>query len=104
MERKQLTRCNEVWNWIKDEVNKSRTDEEVVIYSIKTKLEIQKKPAKEPRKKKLTEGSPVFLTYNELRSCWDIEMSWKFGSFNKLDLIIEKLKQTATMNCLHLMK
>ena len=38
MERKQSTRCTKVWNRIKGEVNKSRTDEEFV----KRKNEIRK--------------------------------------------------------------
>ena len=62
------------------------------------------KAYKRAKEKKQTEGSPVLLMYTELRRCWDIERSWKSQSSNKLEMIIEKLKQTATMNRLVLMK
>ena len=57
----------------------------------KTKLEIQMKPTKEPRKKQ-TEGSPVFPTNTELKRSWDIDISWKSRSSTKLKLTKEKLK------------
>ena len=52
------------------------------------------KEAYKKAKEKQTEGSPVFPTYTELRRCWDMRMSWKSQNPNKLELIIEKLKQT----------
>ena len=70
----------------------------------KNKIKNSKEAYKRSKEKKHTEGSPVFPTYNELRRCWDIEMSWKSRSSNKLEMMIEKLEQTATMNHLHLMK
>ena len=54
--------------------------------------------------KKQTEGSPVFPICTELWRRWDIEIPRKSRSSNKLDLLIEKLKQNATMNRLRLMK
>ena len=65
---------------------------------IRNSKEAYKRPIEKNRHK------AAFLTYTELRRCWDIEMSWKSRSSNKLDRIIEKLKQTATMNSLHLVK
>ena len=60
----------------------------------KYKIRNSKEAYKRAKGKKQTEGSPVFPTYAELR-CWDIEMSWKSRSSNKLELLIEKLKQIA---------
>ena len=40
----------------------------------------------------------------DLRRCWGIEMPLMSQSSSKLELIIEKLKQTATMKNLYLMK
>ena len=57
------------------------------------------KRAKEENRQKA-----AFPTYTELRRCWNIKMSWKSRSSSKLELLIEKLKQTATMNLLRLMK
>ena len=70
----------------------------------KNKIRNSKEVYKRAKEKKQTEGSPVFPTHTELRRCWDTEISWKSESSNKLELLIEKLKQTATTNCLRLMK
>ena len=41
----------------------------------KNEIRNSKEAYKKAKDKKKTEGSPVFLTYTELRRCWDIEMS-----------------------------
>ena len=69
----------------------------------KNEIRNSKEAYKRPKEKN-RQGSPVFTTYTELWRCWEIEISRKSWSSNKLELIIEKLKQTANMNRLHLMK
>ena len=89
----QSTRRNLVWNRIKDEVNKVG----LIKNSLQCKNKIRNsKEMQVCQGKKQREGSPVFLKYTELRSCWDIGMSWKSRSSKKLELIIKKLKQTTT--------
>ena len=95
----QSTRCNEVWNWIKDEVNKVGLKKNLL--QCKNKIRNSKEAYKEPRKKtdrRLTWISDVFLI------CSDKEMSGKSRSSNQSELIIEKLKPTTTMNRLRLVK
>ena len=70
----------------------------------RNKIRNLKEAYKIAKEKKQTEVSPVFSTHAEARRFWDIEISWKFRSSKKLELIIEKAKQTTTMNSLHLMK
>ena len=95
----QSTRCNEVWNWIKDEVNKVGLKKNLL--QCKNKIRNSKEAYKEPRKKtdrRLTWISDVFLI------CSDKEMSGKSRSSNQSELIIEKLKPITTMNRLRLVK
>ena len=89
-------------NRIKDEVNKVEPMKDLL--QCKNKIRNSKEVYKSAMEKKQTEGSPVFSTHTESRRCWDTEMSWKSRSSNKLELIIEKLKQTTTRNRLRLMK
>ena len=97
----QSARCNKVWNRIKGKVNKVGLIKSLL--HCKSKIRNSKEAYKRAKEKQI-EGSPVFPTYTELTRCWDIEMSWKSRSSNKLELIIEKLKQTTTMNRQRLMK
>ena len=71
--------------------------------SVKIKLEIQKKSTKEPWKKTVRRLSCIFDIY-WIGEGWNIEMSWKSRSSNKLDLVTEKLKKLTTMKRLCLMK
>ena len=92
-----------VQNRINDEVNTLGLMKNLL--QCKNKIINSKEAHKRATEKKnQTEGSHVFPTCTELRRFWDIEMSWKSRSSNKLKLLIEKLKQTATMNRLRWMK
>ena len=110
----QSTRCNEVWNRIKDEVSKAGLKGIIgivwICYNAKTKLETQKKLTKEPKKKKtdrkLTCFSNIYwieevLGYRDVMEISKLEI---MEISNKLELLMEKLKQTATMNRLRLIK
>ena len=110
----QSTRCNEVWNRIKDEVSKAGLKGIIgivwICYNAKTKLETQKKLTKEPKKKKtdrkLTCFSNIYwieevLGYRDVMEISKLEI---MEISNKLELLMEKLKQTATMNRLCLIK
>ena len=61
----QSTRCNEVWNRIKDEVNKVGLIRNLL--QCKNKIRNSREAYKRAKEKKQTEGSPVFSTHAESR-------------------------------------